>query len=472
MVCAPGCPYHSHDVSEVGEDELTQTHPLEARVERTHAKWGRIRVVYPTEVCATVDLRTKATRVFGRGPSESGGVRVPHRTVSRSHLEVQYATSLRAWTVRDLGSRNGTWLDGAKLGDAAVALADGSVVRMGDVLAVFEWCTGELPAQSPVSRDAIYGDSVRVLALRAELARVAVDPSPALIIGETGTGKELCAAELHRLSERDGPLVSFNCAELSANVVESQLFGHEKGAFTGATTAHPGLFRSADGGTLFLDEVGELPLELQPKLLRALQTGEIMSVGGTKKAKVDVRIVAATNRNLADEVDAGQFRRDLYARLAIHELRVPALRRRRSDLLGWLDVLARAWAERRDRPAPELRLSPDAAELIVRGSWDENLRGLDRVVHAIAPLADEGPIPATALPDWITGTPRPDTKTPPGVSIPKSTRPQRPPIPNKDELLAALEEHEWVIQSVARHYGRDRRQVYRWMDNHGIKRRD
>ena len=200
-----------------------------------------------------------------------------------------------------------------------------------------------------------------------------------------------------------------------------------------------------------------------------------MSVGGTKKAKVDVRIVAATNRNLADEVDAGQFRRDLYARLAMHEVRVPALRRRRSDLLGWIDVLAAAWAARRDRPAPEIQLSPDAAELIVRGSWDENLRGLDRVVHAIAPLADEGPIAATALPDWLSGTPRPDTletPQPPAVSIPKSTRPERPPIPDKSELLAALEEHDWVIQSVARHYGRDRRQVYRWMDNHGIKRRD
>lgn len=458
-----------------GEDELTQTQPVAARVQRSHAKWGRVRVVYPPEVLTTIDLSGTQGRVLGRGPTEPHGLKIPHRTVSRSHVGLDYSAALRCWTIRDRGSRNGTWADGVKVGEEPLALADGSIIRMGDVLAVFEWCTGELTDDAAVSTDALYGDSVRMIKLREEIGRVAADPSPALVIGDTGTGKELCSSELHRLSGRAGPLVSFNCAELSESVVESQLFGHEKGAFTGATVAHPGLFRSADGGSLFLDEIGELPLALQPKLLRVLQTGEVMSVGGSKKTTIDVRIIAATNRNLTDEVDAGSFRRDLYARLAIHEIRIPALRRRRSDLLGWLDVLARAWAKRRGRDSVALALSPDAAELVLRGPWQENLRGLDRLVHALAPLADQGAIEADQLPPWASGNatnsiPAPATAAP--AAPEKASAPARPAIPNREALMAALDSHAWVIQAVARHYGRDRRQIYRWMDNHAIKRRD
>ncbi|MBL4687033.1 MAG: sigma 54-interacting transcriptional regulator [Nannocystaceae bacterium] len=459
-------------MTETGDDELTQTHPVQARAQNTHSKWARLRIVYPPEVASTVTLQTTATCTLGRGPAQSNAFKVAHRTVSRSHLALEYNAALRAWAVRDLGSRNGAWVDGMKVGEAPLPVSDGSVVRMGDVLAVFEWCTGTLQDDPAVSQSAIFGQSVRIVQLRADIGRIADDPAPVLLIGDTGTGKESCASELHRLSGRDGPLVTFNCAELSPTVVESQLFGHDKGAFTGATTAHPGLFRSAHGGTLFLDEVGELPLALQPKLLRALQTGEIMPVGGTKKIIVDVRILAATNRNLSAEISSGGFRRDLYARLAIHEVRLPALDRRRSDLLGWIDVLGAAWAERRQRPAPTIELSPDAAELVLRAPWEENLRGLVRLVHTIAPQAEQGPITPEQLPDWAACAEASTDAQPPAVVMPKATKSERPAIPDKDGLLAALETHGWVIQAVARHYGRDRRQIYRWMDNHGIKRRD
>src|SRR6185295_11015283 len=171
----------------------------------------------------------------------------------------------------------------------------------------------------------------------------ATDPAPVLLHGESGTGKERIAGELHRLSGRKGRLIAVNCAALSRELVESQLFGHQKGAFTGATELHPGYFRAAQGGTLFLDEIGELSLEVQPKLLRAIQQGEVQAVGSTQPAHVDVRVVAATNRELQQAVNAGQFRADLYARLSLWELRVPPLRERRADLFPWIDRLHGRW---------------------------------------------------------------------------------------------------------------------------------
>lgn len=457
------------------EDEFTQTQPLEARTAASVAPWARIRIVSPPEATMTLELRDAQSRVLGRGPTEDGAVKIPHRTVSRSHVSLAFDPPTRTWTASDLGSRNGTWVDGVKLGRTPVVVADGSVVRIGDVLAVFEWVTGGLSDSDVVRRDAIFGDSARAIALRADIERIGPDPASVLVIGDTGTGKELSASELHRLSGRPGPLVTFNCAELSATVVESQLFGHEKGAFTGATTAHPGLFRSAHGGTLFLDEVGEIPLGLQAKLLRVLQTGEVLPLGGTKRTRVDVRIVAATNRNLNDEVVRGSFRRDLYARLAIHELRVPSIRRRCSDILGWLDILGAAWAALRDRPTPQFTFSADAAELLVRAPWEDNLRGLDRLVHVIAPMAAGGPIVPEQLPAWVMESHRPASTVAPGPAPAPSKvagAATRPPIPSREELLAALEANAWVIQAVARHYARDRRQIYRWMDNHSISRRD
>ncbi|MEL6706600.1 MAG: sigma-54 factor interaction domain-containing protein, partial [Bacteroidota bacterium] len=187
------------------------------------------------------------------------------------------------------------------------------------------------------------GRSLAAIELRAQIARAARAGGATLVEGESGTGKEFVASEVHRLSRVQGPYVVANCATFSSSLADSQLFGHERGAFTGAVSSHKGYFRSADGGTLFLDEIGELPLELQPKLLRAVELGEVVPLGGTNAARVQTRILAATNRTLRDEVEAGRFRRDLYARLSLQRIDVPPLRERRGDFLLWYDLMHQRW---------------------------------------------------------------------------------------------------------------------------------
>jgi transcriptional regulator with GAF, ATPase, and Fis domain len=293
------------------------------------------------------------------------------------------------------------------------------------------------------------------------VARAAPDPSPALIIGETGTGKELIAAEMHRLSGRRGELVAINCAAISPQLIESQLFGHVRGAFTGAGEANTGLVRAARGGTLFLDEIGELPLELQAKLLRVIQEGEVLPVGGTQATKVDVRVIAATNRDLEADAEAGLFRRDLYARLALWVVRVPPLRERRVDVISWFERLHRRWLERRGRsPAAggTLAFEPNAAEALILNAWPENLRGVDRLVHQHGTMTR--PLTVADLPPWLAARPGSMVSTPP---------PERRviPAPTKAELEQALME-TGSVRATAKRYGRDRRQIYRWMEAFGI----
>jgi DNA-binding NtrC family response regulator len=208
------------------------------------------------------------------------------------------------------------------------------------------------------------------------VAVVAPSSAPVLITGESGVGKEVVAELIHRWSPRaDGPLVAANCAGLPESLIESELFGHTKGAFTGASASRQGFFRAADGGTLFLDEIGELPLHLQPKLLRALESGHIMPVGSDSPIEVDTRLVAATNRDLDKAVAEGRFREDLYYRINVIELRVPPLRERREDILP----LARRFAaEFAGGPA---RFSPQATHCLVAYTWSGNVRELRNAIQ-------------------------------------------------------------------------------------------
>ena len=404
---------------------------------------ARLHVVYPPaaatiiEVSETVDL--------GRAQLTDG-------TVSRAHLRLRWARD--AWHLEDLDSRNGTSVDGQPVDDPVV-LAHGAVVRAGDVLAVFERVPPGLWDGAGVDREALPGESVGARKLRSLVARAAADPAPALIIGPTGTGKELVAGELHRLSGRKGALVPFNCAALSRELAESQLFGHVRGAFTGAAQESTGVFGAAAGGTLFLDEIGELPLDLQPKLLRTLQSGEVQPVGRPRPVVLDVRVVAATHQPLATRVEAGAFRRDLLARLALWEIAVPALADRRADLLAWRERLHQRWCAMRGRRLPCRPLEPDAAERLLRAPWPENLRGLDRVVHGLAD--GEGPISAEALDAWL-----------PVAETPEPTHGRRA-APDREVLVAALEAQGGSVRATAKHFGRDRRQIYRWMETFGLK---
>jgi two-component system response regulator AtoC len=244
----------------------------------------------------------------------------------------------------------------------------------------------------------IVGASRPMQQLLAQTARVAPKDVTVLVRGETGTGKELVASLLHAQSRRaEGPLVRFNCAAIPAELAESELFGHARGAFTGAAQARRGFFAQADGGTLVLDEIGELPLAIQAKLLRALQDGEIQPVGSGKLERVDVRVVASTNRDLEAEARAGRFRDDLYYRLAVVELVVPPLREHREDIPELAIEFARRHAERFHMD--DVRLSPALVEKLARAAWPGNVRQLENCVARLVALSGGADIGAEAFDD-------------------------------------------------------------------------
>ncbi len=386
-------------------DETVDSTRQQAREARAEAPWTRARLtcVYPPEMHAAVELGPDRV-VLGRAPEDGTSPALQHPTVSRGHLEVQWHAGLGQHLARDLGSRNGSAIDGVTARGGWHVLAPGAIVRVGEVIFVYEaGHIAEVQDAPEVSRRAVPGDAMTIRKLRHQLSRAAPDLSPVLVIGETGTGKEQIAQEIHRLSGRRGDFVPVNCATLGEQLIESQLFGHVKGAFTGATSDQQGLFRAAEGGTLFLDEIGEMPKELQPKLLRAIQEREVRAVGATKSDRVDVRIVAATHQDLSRRAREGSFRQDLYARLALWEVHVPPIRQRRADILGWTQQLYEIWAKERKLPARTLQFHAEAAELLLRSPWSENLRGLNRFVHELATRRADSVIRKENLPAWIAG---------------------------------------------------------------------
>ena len=234
------------------------------------------------------------------------------------------------------------------------------------------------------------------------LAKTAPSKVPVLITGESGTGKELVARSVHRLSpRRNGPFIAVNCGAIPENLIESELFGHEKGAFTGATERKIGRFEAANGGTLFLDEIGELPLNMQVKLLRVLQDKRFERVGGNKPIEVDVRLLFATNRNLEDEVEAGRFRADLYYRIDVLRIEVPPLRRRKSDIELLWEHFVRQAAEEEGRTGLETR--PDVVRLLMRYDWPGNVRELENVARQAVIRRSSGKITPRIIRDRLGG---------------------------------------------------------------------
>ncbi len=302
--------------------------------------------------------------------------------------------------------------------------------------ATIEYLVDEI--ESGLNFGEIVGNSPSLKELLGALELVAATDSTVLIQGETGTGKELIARAVHSRSPRgDQPLVKVNCAALPRELVESELFGHEKGAFTGATQQRKGRFELADKGTIFLDEVGELPLEAQVKLLRVLQEGEFERVGGTRTLSADVRVIAATNRDLASEVEAGRFRSDLFYRLNVFPVTVPPLRERRDDI----PLLARHFMLKASRQLgkPLQDLSPAFLEQALHYAWPGNIRELENVVMRGAILS---PGPLLEPPETLPGAP---------AEPPVSERPGPLPLRTleaveRDHIRATLEHTHWVVE--------------------------
>jgi len=252
-------------------------------------------------------------------------------TVSRHHAKIVQENT--GYVLMDLNSTNGTFINKVRIREAF--LKPGCMVSVGHTQLKFnarEEAVEIVPSRKEHCGDLI-GRNAKMREIYSIIEKIAPTATTVVIEGETGTGKEVVAQTIHKLSSRaEGPVIIFDCGAVPPNLIESELFGHEKGSFTGAVMTRQGLFEMADGGTLFLDELGELPLDLQPKLLRALEQREIRRVGSSKSIKVDVRIIAATNRNLEDEVRSGRFRQDLFYRLSVVRLMLPALRDRVDDI--------------------------------------------------------------------------------------------------------------------------------------------
>jgi len=325
----------------------------------------------------------------------------------------------------------------------------------------------------------IIGSCEPMLMLFKKISKVAPTDATVLIQGESGTGKELVAKALHDQSKRSGaPLISVNCAAIPETLIESELFGHEKGAFTGANAMRQGLVEAADGGTLFLDEIGELPLEAQARLLRVLQEGEIRRVGSVQSKKVDVRLVAATHRNLKDLASRGEFREDLYYRLNVVELHLPPLRDRGDDVVEIANAMLARACEKMQQPA--MHFTGDAIRAITQYQWPGNVRELENAVERAVILADEDEIPASTL--GIDLTPDPDRYISPSMREhlaepdqfrPADTQPQQGDLSLDDYFVHFVLENEQNMTEtdLARKLGISRKSLWERRQRLGIPRR-
>ena len=310
------------------------------------------------------------------------------RAVSGTHCEI--VADEKGFILRDLGSTNGTYVGDVRVREAF--LEPNMVVRVGQSNFKFESAKGaveiELSAEDRFQN--LVGSSVKMREVFATLGKVAPTDLTVMVRGETGTGKELVSRALHEASKRaDAPLVIQDCSAIPKDLIESTLFGHEKGSFTGAARQHQGCFEQADGGTIFLDEIGELDISLQPKLLRVLENREIMRVGGDKRIPVNVRVIAATNRDLRAMVNDGTFREDLFYRLSVIQIELPALRERGKDPLllaeSFLDRMAKIRFPGEDK---KFVLSESAQQRITGYGWPGNVRELKNTIERAAALSD------------------------------------------------------------------------------------
>jgi DNA-binding NtrC family response regulator len=405
---------------------------------------------------------------FCRGPRRIEPVRDRHLAVriddprmSSSHARLTRV--LGRWVLEDAGSKNGTLINGVR--QASAELADGDLFELGQTFFAFR---DRVPGEPP-PLDAAAGPGLATLVPElavafAQLAVIARSTVSVILEGETGTGKEVLARTLHDLSGRTGRFVAVNCGALPRELVESELFGHRRGAFSGATADHVGLVRSADTGTLFLDEIGDLPLPAQAALLRVLQEREVRPVGATRAAAVDIRVLAASHRSLDRMVAAGEFRADLRARLAGHHLELPPLRLRREDL----GLLVAALLARVCPHADRLALHPRAGRALLLHTWPGNVRELEKcleraVVLATGPNSTEEDIEGSSKPGSLIELAHLPAAVQQAIAGPAARDDIR-----RDELLALLREHGGNVTAVARQLGKARMQIQRWMKRYTI----
>jgi DNA-binding NtrC family response regulator len=388
------------------------------------------------------------------------------RKVSGLHLEIRLDE--KGYRLRDLESTNGTYIGGIRINDAYVR--PGTVFAIGKSELRFVALADSV--QVPLSQDhqfhSLIGSSVPMRRLFATVERFAQSDATVLITGETGSGKELVADAIHRSSQRaKGPFVVVDCGAIPANLFENELFGHERGAFTNAVEAMAGAFERAHGGTLFLDEIGELPIEMQPKLLRAVQSRQVRRLGGSEMITCDVRLIAATNRDLAVEVNRGNFRDDLYYRLAVARVQVAALRERKEDIPLLIEHFLDELPGGRETEIPA-----DFKQKAMEYYWPGNVRELRNAVERavvlprlpteFTPLAQAGAHASGQEDDGWAAI---------NIDIPfKAAKKQFVEEFDRRFMRALLERHYWNISAAARATGVDRMTIYKLLQRLKLER--
>ena len=427
--------------------------------------------------------------------SKAGGktvlrIDVADDRMSREHLTVE--RTLGSWALRDAGSSNGTFVGSARVDRAAVV--DGTIVGVGRSVFVFREHRVDSAAMQcdlDFSELAALAPGLRTLSpcLASEFDRVlrfATTEIDILVLGETGTGKELVAKAVHAASRRSGDFVAVNCGALTDTLVESQLFGYQKGAFSGATENRPGLVRSADKGTLFLDEIGDLPLPSQAAFLRVLQEREVTPVGGTRPIPFDAKLIAATHCPLEAMVERQEFRADLLARVRGFVLRLPALSQRREDIGGIISGLLSA-----NNRMQKQRISLSAGMALYSHGWPQNIRELARALEMASILAGDSEIAFEHLPEYIRMMPQAAAESASAGSNRAASdsaafdRAASDPaasgafpadrgsgdesdMARREQLLALLRKHEGNVSAVARDMGKARNQIQRWIKRYDI----
>ncbi|MDB4945285.1 MAG: Sigma-54 dependent response regulator [Labilithrix sp.] len=424
---------------------------------------------------------------IGRDPTNL--ISVPEQAVSRQHARI-YSDPAREgrWMLQDLGSRNGTMVDGNYVTE--VELEPNHEIRVGDAMFKFVEAgaernvayriDGKIAGERKAKEWNELVGGAQMDQIAADIERIAPTELSAVILGETGTGKEVVARGIHRFSGRRGSFQAINCAAIPHNLLESELFGYRRGAFSGADRDKPGLIKLADNGTLFLDEIGDMPLDAQAKLLRVLQAREVFPLGATTPEHVDIRVVCATHRDLYQYVKEGKFRGDLLARLNEHVVRLPPLRERKEDIY----LLANSFCARYGRPG--LGFSFSFLVALFHYDWPFNVRELESCIKRGVALTDGPELDTMHLPDAISEhmkgygdrqrMPMP-SQLPPDAhaaagnvapGIPTAALPARRGPPSEDELRQLLERHRGNIAAVGRELGKERMQVHRWLKRYNI----
>ena len=441
----------------------------------------------PLAGSAGFDLDGIHTILVGRGRERTAErkdgvltVRVPDRRMSSQHAELRL--QFIRWQLIDRGSRNGSFVDGRRV--TVHELQEGELIELGHTAFLLQRDCPPISTQAPEVSSipglaTWHGGLQQAL---ANLIKLAGAPVSFLIQGESGTGKEVLARALHALSNRPGAFVAVNAAAIPETLIESELFGHAKGAFSGAVSKRPGLIRAAHEGTFFLDEIADLPAAAQAVLLRVLQEREVRPVGETRTYPVDIRLVSASHKDLLERVQSEQFRQDLYARIAGVRLVLPPLRQRKVDL----GILIAHLLPRVAKDAEQLTFSAGAMQALFQHDWPMNIRELENCLLTAAVLAEDGRIESAHLfpvqPD--TGPAEPATEIPVNdvndVSDvndvndvntgPVTEPPRRPARASRPQILEALRENQGNIAAAARKLGMSRQALYRRMDRLDIPR--